>query len=386
MFFHLPPVGEPVVSSGCKADLSGFDALIAPYQRYFYASGTAALAAAVLAACRRRADITQPEVLLPAYACPDLLSAVLYAGARPVLVDLAPGRPWLDLDRLGETLSGNTVAVIAVNFLGIEERHDAIRRLVGAVDALLIEDSAQSFPAKPDSHDWQGDLVVLSFGRGKPVSLLGGGALLYRKSLGGFIERPPQQQRSTGEAVKFRLTALVYNQFIQPQWYWLPESLPFLRLGETVFHPLEAIAGISATRLACLQDSVHSYQTRSRGIREILAAVLAPLHEQGLLIDLVRGCDLDADRPLLRYPLLLPPESRDKALFALARAGLGVSRFYPGALPSLSGVDKIAEIQGDFPQAELFARRLLTLPSHNRVTVRHVEAMRSIIDNIIITC
>ena len=55
-----------------------------------------------------------------------------------------------------------------------------LRPLADAAGAVLIEDSAQAFPRDGGGDFWQGDLVVLSFGRGKPVSLLGGGAVLYR--------------------------------------------------------------------------------------------------------------------------------------------------------------------------------------------------------------
>ncbi|RKZ65668.1 MAG: hypothetical protein DRQ44_07780, partial [Gammaproteobacteria bacterium] len=101
MFYQLPPVGSPIVldSSKALADVAVFSS----YQTQFYASGTAALAAAlvaVLAKSQKSFKSGQAEILLPAYGCPDLISAAVFAGVKPVLVDLEADRPWLDLPSL----------------------------------------------------------------------------------------------------------------------------------------------------------------------------------------------------------------------------------------------------------------------------------------------
>ena len=117
---------------------------------------------------------------MPAYACPDLVSAAKYAGVKPVLVDFEHDRPWMSVDEIKGVVSEKVIAIVAVNFLGIPERMQAIRGVADEYDALVIEDSAQAFPVSPDTNFWKGDIVIVSFGRGKPVSLLGGGALLLR--------------------------------------------------------------------------------------------------------------------------------------------------------------------------------------------------------------
>src|SRR6185295_2502270 len=115
-------------------------------------------------------------VIVPAYCCPDVISAVLFAGARPVLVDLEAETPWMDLTQVSDRLGSSTVAVVAVNFLGVPERAAPLRKLADAAGALLVDDCAQFFPLEAAEREWLlGDFVVLSFGRGKPLSLLGGG-------------------------------------------------------------------------------------------------------------------------------------------------------------------------------------------------------------------
>ncbi|UCB54712.1 MAG: DegT/DnrJ/EryC1/StrS family aminotransferase, partial [Thiotrichales bacterium] len=179
MFYQLPPAGNPINLTATAEPGLFLDSFFSPYQPRFFASGTAALAAVIIAAIRLK-NVTRPEVVLPAYGCPDLVSAVVYAGAKPVLVDLEPDRPWMDLAQLSGKITAHTVAIVATDLFGISERIDAIRPIARQAGAMLIEDSAQAFPGARESDIWGGDCVVLSFGRGKPVSLLGGGVVLFR--------------------------------------------------------------------------------------------------------------------------------------------------------------------------------------------------------------
>jgi dTDP-4-amino-4,6-dideoxygalactose transaminase len=86
-----------------------------------------------------RADVESPEVLIPAYGCPDLVAAVVAQGATPVVVDLADQQtPRMDTESVAAAITSNTVAVIAVDFLGIPERLDALSAICQANNLLLI--------------------------------------------------------------------------------------------------------------------------------------------------------------------------------------------------------------------------------------------------------
>ena len=129
MFYRLPPAGDrSSLQTGAEAG-SVLDEAFSGYGVRWYGSGTMALAATVVAAMERR-RARRSEVVLPAYGCPDLISAVQYAGATPVLVDLERQRPWMDKEQLIQTINANTVAVVAVHFLGIRERVLEIRELL----------------------------------------------------------------------------------------------------------------------------------------------------------------------------------------------------------------------------------------------------------------
>lgn len=380
MFYQLPPAGDPIVLHQAAANAEGLQQLFLPWSPRFYASGTAALGASIRTALGL-SRVKVPEVILPAYGCPDLVSAALFAGARPVLVDLEPDRPWLDLDRVASQITPSTVAIVAVNLFGIPERLAVLRELIGPRPILLIEDSAQAFPTGPASDTWQGDLVVLSFGRGKPVTLLGGGAALYRDSVLGDLLPPAKHVDDPEESNRrFRVLARLYNLMSHPGMYWIPHGLPFLHLGETRYHPLSAVQPMSSSRLRLLAGNIEAYRRRDQHTQYQLAAMLAESDEEmGYLINLPRICGLDAHSRLLRYPLLVAPGRRDPLLRLLNKQGLGATGMYPSALPLIKGLEYLLQDQGPFPAAEAFARRIVTLPVHSRVRARDVESMGRIL-------
>ncbi len=382
MFYCLPPVGNPVRLFDVEQPESLLQSIFLPYTPRYFASGTAALAAAICAASRLK-DINDPEVILPAYGCPDLVSAAVYAGAKPVLVDLEADRPWMDLEQLSQQLTPRTIAIVAVDLFGIPERMDRLRDIANGSDVVLIEDSAQFFPGGQDKPDWRGDLVVLSFGRGKPVSLLGGGALLVRDTeIGGLVPGPANPvQVDAGQQISFRLKAVLYNQLINPWLYWIPQQLPFLHLGETRYHPLRNIGAIDAARFSMLAANARAYRDDTVVGQQAVAKMLAEhefLPEE--LVDLAGICQVPVNRRLLRYPLLVNSSAREELYASLERKGLGPSRMYPVALPAIPGLESMLSGQGPFPAADAFAARVLTLPLHGRVRGADIRAMKQVFE------
>lgn len=378
MFYQLPPVGNPVTLQDDAPGIPSPQDFFLPYRARFYASGTAALAAAVRAAIRLKGT-SDPEVILPAYGCPDLVSATLFAGARPVLVDLAAERPWMDLDRLATRLNQRTVAIVAVDLFGIRERLAPLRELAADASALLIEDSAQAFPNGRTGASWGGELVVLSFGRGKPVSLLGGGAVLIRDT--GLEELlaadPPVAANDTGR-IGFRFKAALYNIMISPYLYWLPQGLPFLHLGETRYHPLAAISAMDELRQGLLGANIAKYQSRDDTIRSLVAKLASEWASNAAGgVDLPGVCNVAGEQDLLRYPLLLDQDRRDRVFARLQRSGLGPSRMYPAPLPRIPGLESLLAGAGTFPAADAFSRRILTLPLHGGVREEDIENMQA---------
>ena len=343
----------------------------------YFDSGTSALAAAVRRAVESHAS-GSPEILMPAYACPDLVSATAYAGARARLVELAENRPWMDMAALEKSLGPNSAGVIAVNFLGISERLEEIRPLLRERGIPLIYDCAQSFE---DACTAAAETTILSFGRGKPVSLLGGGAVLDQGGVGAIGEwTKAGEAGARGPGIRFHVKARLYNMLARPRWYWLVERLPMLGLGSTVYKPLAAVRPAPPAVRACLAANVSAHARRSLSVQQQVAAMIRDL-DQSSFQDLAAICGIDPAARLLRFPILcLTRRVREDAVTALGEAGLGASRLYGETLPYVEGVPEHALVgERAFPRAESFASRLLTLPTHEDVTPRDVARMEAVL-------
>ncbi|MGB5180128.1 MAG: DegT/DnrJ/EryC1/StrS family aminotransferase [Gammaproteobacteria bacterium] len=348
--------------------------IISPYTSRYFDSGTAALAASILAAISIK-GVSEPEVILPAYGCPDLISAVVYAGAQPVLVDLEAERPWMDLEQVSSHITARTVAIIAASLCGIPERLGELRQITEQAGVALIEDSAQLFPGSIAEADWQGDMVVISFGRGKPVSLLGGGAVMFRdEGLGSLVPDYPARKAGMGQRLGYRLKVLLYNRLLAPRSYWALQWFPLLHLGETRYHPLESVGPLDSIRRRMLKANIACYLGQNPDMRIRISGMIDSLADNGI-VNLPVACQLPVQQRLLRHPLLVDSTRRDQVYARLSEAGLGVSIMYPAILPTISGLETLLAGQGPFPAAEQFAARLLTLPTHAGVRRDDIEAM-----------
>ena len=340
-----------------------------------------------LVAVRRHIAVSEPEVLLPAYACPDLVSAAIYAGLKPVLVDLVPDRPWMNLNTLQQLIGPNTVAVIAAHFLGISERLREIRMVLSDSDVVLIVDSAQLFPSTTTDTVWQGDMVILSFGRGKPMSLLGGGAVLSNEpSLSSLLPEAETSRLDGNNGLEpewqFKLKAKAYNVILKPLGYGVLKQVPFLHLGQTIYKPLQQITPFGWKRVALLAANIIAYQKRSRQTQIRLSEMLAGI-KGNIVLDLASSMVDLSNILMLRYPVLFRDEHwRDRVHDVLNRAGFGVSKLYKSSLPQIDGLQSILPEQDGYPHAVDFSKRLLTLPCHFGVSREDVELISCVIEGV----
>ena len=92
----IRPVGEPIPRPADVSLLADEPIKIPGYRCEYLRSGTQALTLAVRSATSRSGADERRRVLLPAYTCPDLVSAIELAGGVAVLVDLERDRPFMD--------------------------------------------------------------------------------------------------------------------------------------------------------------------------------------------------------------------------------------------------------------------------------------------------
>lgn len=389
MFQELRPVGNRVKLCPSKMDQE----LFRPFSFVGFQSGTAALAAALVAVRQSHPSIKSPEALLPAYTCPDVISACLFAKVKPVLVDFEADTSWLDLDAMSARISPSCIAIIAINFLGIPERIDSIRSVIDntkfdSQKITIIEDSAQGFPQMNADIYWQGDIIICSFGRGKPLNLMGGGGIFFNpdkldkkthKALSKFSGQIDTEGSKLYSVLKYHLKVRLFNLLSFSFFYFMLSRIPFTNLGTTVFHPLASMKKLPEFIEKQFNINYKNYSNKDT-IRSKYDDILKKLNSSHYT-SLPIQASLPIDFPLLRYPLLIKDKNIQQMLYAeLSNSGLGVSKMYKQILPSVEGVEKsIFGKQVNYTNAEKFAASLITLPLHQDVNQGHIDRITNIL-------
>lgn len=386
---RLRPVGDPAPLPYLRAQPGPTSGLEFPgWVAAGYASGTAALAAALLTATKRRAS-PRPRVILPAYSCPDVVSAAVFANAEVVLADTLPDSPWLDPAAVSALLTEDTVAVVYPRFLGLAANDVALRSTLAGSDVLLIEDRAHAFPQAAQLESCA-DLVVFSFGRGKPLPLRSGGALLQRADSVALAAPAGRAPDSVLSRAKHWLRCAGYNAGIQPNVYWALTELAGLRVDAIAWRELQWIGGLAPAIGELLPAAIKRY--RAQGMRQQLRLSSLLQQMSGPWLDIPRSTatltspqgtsSVRGPTRLSRYPLLLSSESeRDRAFQALWACGLGASRLYNGTLAELPEVSRFVT-PGRLPNASAFAKRFLTLPLHSDVRATDFERMAAVLSDL----
>jgi dTDP-4-amino-4,6-dideoxygalactose transaminase len=351
----LAPTGNPIV---CHASDERYQELFPKHRLIWVDSGTSALAWSLLhIKAQRGAELARPKVIVPGYCCPDLLAAALFAGYDPVIVDIDVSDPSYCIKQLQEAITAEVIAIIAINFLGVKERLAELSAVAIKAGIAIIEDNAQWFPDDADEAQLTGDYVTFSFGRGKAISLLGGGLVAVKNSEVADVPKLAESVSDRFWFLKVQLYHLLTNRYF---YYWL-EKVTFLGLGSTVFHPLTEISALSDKRKGAVWRNVVEYSNRSRENES--------LYLQGLINNQMGAVLASARRGrLLRFPYLFrDQETRDKAYEALKQQGLGGSKMYGEVLYQIDGVASLGLTFPILPNAKNFAKRFLTLPTHQGV-------------------
>jgi perosamine synthetase len=324
-------------------------------------SGTGALTCAI-----RHSLADQPDALvaLPAYACYDIATAADGAGLPVLLYDVDPASLAPDPASLQRALDGGARAVVLVHLYGVPVDPTPVRSATRAVGAVLIEDAAQGAGARFERRPLGsfGDVSVLSFGRGKGNTAGRGGALLANGERGRAVLARARAEAAVSSGGLPELVQLVAQWLLgRPSLYAVPSALPFLRLGETVYHAPGRVRAMSEVAVRALAVTLPLGEGEAE-VRRANAGRLLQRRGAGLT---PVGVPARGVAGYLRLPFLASRATREAAASSEARA-LGIMTGYPQALCDLAGfAGRVVNGRDAFTGARALAERLITLPTHS---------------------
>jgi dTDP-4-amino-4,6-dideoxygalactose transaminase len=332
-------------------------------------SGKAAMTLVLLALARLTG---RRKVVIPAYTCYSVPSSIVKAGLEVVPCDLAEGSFDYDYTRLAPMLQGDILCVVSVHLFGIPADTARLMQLCRGAGIFVVEDAAQALGGQRHGQalGTLGDVGVFSLGRGKNITSGSGGVIVtdsdqIAESLTAVTRDLPGTPWI--QDVATFATLLTLSWFILPRLYWLPAGLPFLRLGETIFHEDFPVRWLSDFQARLLSD----WPARLAALDSIRRE-----HSEYYLRHLdvfAEDASVRSRQPagpgvaLLRFPLLLEPGLKQPLLAEERGVRLGMSGMYPAtvaAIPQLAG--RLPQVS--FPRAEAVADTLVTLPTHPLVS------------------
>jgi len=298
------------------------------------ASGTDAVELALRAFGVGRGD----EVIVPTNSFIASATAVVRAGATPVLVDVDPTYLLLDPERVAARLTSRTRAILAVHLFGQMAPMGELSRMSGE-RTLLLEDAAQAHGASQHGIGvgGYGVAAATSFYPGKNLGAYGdGGAVL---TSGDGVARKVRALRDHGSVAKYQHPELGFNSRLDTlQAVVLGAKLPFLR------------AWNDARR-----DAARRYDE----LLQDLPMVVPP--------KVLAGNDHVWHLYVIRVP------NRDEVLTRLHGAGVGAGIHYPIPIHLQGAFRGLGHARGDFPVAERASREILSLPIYPGITPEQQE-------------
>jgi dTDP-4-amino-4,6-dideoxygalactose transaminase len=327
-------------------------------------SGTSALVIAL-----RLAAPNGGVVGFPGYACVDLAAAARRAGVRVRLYDLDPETLSPDLESVRQLLGRGVDAIVVAPLFGYPADVPAVRALASEAGVAVIEDAAQGAGGTLGDRRLGSlsDLSVLSFGRGKGLCAGGGGALLGSGDR--WLARMSELElASNGRGWSGLAKTGVQWALGRPSVYALPSMLPWLHLGEMVYHPAGEPSAM-ATASSALLLSALDLEPSDLALRRAHAALLSEtaMHARALAeIAPIAG----AWPGYLRYAV------RDLGGAQRAQPALGIMQPYPRTLAEQQELRPVLmDREPPTDGATEIRRTLYTLPTHRFVTRRDLALL-----------
>lgn len=380
----LPPAAAPIylldLVNGIRGLCSGqqeqerFAAELREHFRvrhcFLVSSGTAALT--VILKALKALNPGRHQVVIPAYTCYSVPAAVLRAGLSMRLCDV-------DIKTLG--FSGNRLTsllkqtrplcLVPTHLYGVPCPMEHLETVAWSNGALVVEDAAQAMGAEAEGHmlGCRGDMGFYSLGRGKAISTVEGGIIVTNRE---DIAHELRQQAESGiysaaGPMALAMKAVALHLLQRPSLFWLPQAMPFLGLGKTIYDPAFPVKGFSTFQAGLGR----TWQVKLQAFRQARRKLIDRWQELADGSRHFNTLPLDpGSADLIRFPMRIEDTSlRKRILQEAERAGLGVMPGYPTAV---NGIESIAQrFAGErYPVAEQLARELVTLPVHPLMNAR----------------
>ncbi len=286
-------------------------------------NGTSALILALAALELKPGDevITQPNTFVAT------VEAIVFVGAKPILVDIDPQTYNLDIEKLKKAITKKTKVIIPVHLFGQPSDMDAILKIARKYKLFVVEDAAQAHGAeyRGKKIGTLSDIGCFSFYPTKVLGACGEGGMVVTnsKKLAGKMKR----LRDHGSAKKYYHSEVGFN-----------------------FRMAEIQGAVLGVKLRHLSQWIKSRRNIAKFYNKLFenCSVIIPFE-----LEFVKSS---------YYVYVIRVKNREKLQKYLTDQGIGTMIHYPVPIHLQKAYKFLRYKKGDFPETEKAAREILSLP------------------------
>lgn len=395
---YIAPAGTPIELNDIKAWLfnsASSEAVLETFKHeicrtygvkhcFFVSTGRAALTV-LLNALKELTGNSKNEVIMPSYTCFSVPSSAVKAGLKIHICDSDPATLDYDYNKLAGIDLKQVLCILTSNLYGIPNDLKRLDEISKEHNTFLVDDAAQCMGGKVDGKfsGTIGTAGIYSLDKGKNITSIEGGIIVTDSDRLASLLKSGTDALSSPSAAKniANLAKLIfYIVFLRPSLYWIPEKLPFLNLGKTVYsteYPIESYSsflGAVGCRLFERIDEITRIRINNAKI----------LHE-GLhnISCLTFPKYKDYIAPVfLRFPILVHDKViRELIIRKLNAQGIGATKSYPSPITDIEEIKGIVKRDSGNGGKQI-AEQIITLPTHPFVKEKDLKTMAATVRQI----
>jgi len=278
------------------------------------------------------------EVILPAHTFIATAEAVSHVGARPVFVDVRRDTGNLDFSRLREARTKRTRAIIPVHLYGQPADMSSILQFAAEEQILVIEDACQAHGARYRGRRVGsfGHAACFSFYPGKNLGAYGEGGAVATNDL--ELASRVRRLRDHGQTERYRHAEVGYN-----------------------------------ARLEGIQGAVLGVKLRHLDTWNAARRAHAALYDRGLAGSGIQAPITAHGCEPVYHLYVIRSEHRNALRAHLGEQGIQTGLHYPVPIHLQAAYSPLGHREGNFPEAEIWARECLSLPMYAELMPEQLE-------------
>ena len=380
---------------------------------FSFASGRAGLFAILKSLDLKNGD----EVITQAYTTVAVPNAIIWAGAKPVYVDIDEETFNMDPKKLEEKITFRTKVIIIQHTFGMPGKIKEILEIARDKNIFIIEDCAHSLGAEYQGKKTGlfGDAAFFSFGRDKIISSVFGGTVVLNSKKETLKSKDFSQKNFSNLARNTELVQKIekdYKNLLYPSRRWIFQQLfhpiafafilpiyYFLKLGQILLFLFQKLGLLSRAYLKIEKEGKmpENFLQKLPNASAILALSqfekLEKFNEHRIKIANFYSQNLKVDEDINqqvypKYKLPFVPENlkhiflyytiqtsqRDEILKKAKENKIILGNWFSGAVsPQEVNLEAAGYKIGDCPIAEKTGKQSLNLPTHQGITLKDAE-------------